>query len=522
MSFLKYLFFCLPLFSFGQSDLCLFDAREVIKNGEEPTGLFSLSSTIFIGEELLLINEKEMVLTDTKEFQSFSSMTEMEDILDCKFFISQDFPELTTGNITTYTLDATANDNSIYKLEHISFTAYYRKYDFVFINKTFLFEFINVPIFTNQDANYFTIPEVSGQTLHFVQEDQLGGAFEIYSHPEYEDVTETFLNRTAYDSLYAEQATFVPEPILIKHETSTCPDAIVETTDTIILVKEMYTQLSVSSPEFETVYEQIQDTPAYYGDHYYIREMLNIDTINVTVSNQIEFEYFNQDCTRADFLRCALYDLVQDSSIEVSNFGNVYPTCKDGYQGAVEYCFSLNSDIPATYKTRSWEKLSSLGEVTQTPIPAEYKTVQISRITNKGDLDQNCITESIDTLYFEKMTAPASTKTIAVPAIYETVTFQKLKSIGDFGAIPSNEMIDSLVFTVYNDLQYKEGDLFLPITIPLCVHQTIALILKAKGYQTTVPKSEEYYLEIIKYQIDNRLNIGAIDRTFLDHLNVQF
>ena len=153
-------------------------------------------------------------------------------------------------------------------------------------------------------------------------------------------------------------------------------------------------------------------------------------------------------------------------------------------------CRSQNSDdcivwclveVPARYKTVTKRVLVSPASTTEREIPAQYKTV----------------TKRV-------LVSPATSKTVDIPAEYKTVTNRVLVKKGGFSEY--KEVVCSKYVT--NDL----------------VRQ-VQRALMAKGYSVGPARDDNILgkdtrAALIKYQTDNGLPVGNLNKETMKHLGV--
>lgn len=502
------------------AQLCLFEGTLVEVEGQQTASIFTEDTDIFYDNELL-IDDQLMAINQTEEY-SFNSMNELEALLDCKFYVGSDFNDAISGVLLSLDLNNELNENGIYKLDYVKFEDYQRPFEFVMINKEYLYEFVNTQRYIFREALYYEASEDSEAIVTIVTPDQISGSLEITHPAEYETVTEQVFVQGSYDSLSIVPAEFGTVYNVIYNEVSSCPNAEFETIEETILIKEAHVELEKVPEQFKFVTEAVVESFPYTGADYYERELTNFDTLQEIYSVSLELESVNFDCDNLNFLLCSEYDEISDSLFSVSGLGLAYPGCKEGYTSAGVFCYSDSIDIPYKYTTRTYTVLDIPATTKATEVPAEYTTINLQRVSNKNEIDSGCVTLEYDSIAVTKLNIPSQSVYTNIPATYTTVGWQILQSPAEFEVIPSEEVVDTFSLIRENGIEKKTEFLSIPVYDISCLHNSIKSKLVEEGVinQDVAVKSLVYYQGIIIYQVNNQLPIGAIDRALLEHLNI--
>jgi len=514
-------FVFLSLAALGQ--ICDFHGKVLEIEGQPTINLFGASSTLEYIDQTLYINE-EVVEIDQVEERPFASKRELEQILGCSFFVGKDFNSTINGRILAFDLDAEANGDNIFQLDHITFNDYGRDFKFLMINKTFLFEFVNSVSFILQPAIYYEPSQINATDFEYVDISEIDGDFQITKEAVYETVTEQVLVSDGYSILTEVPADFIVDYHSYYNETSTCTDAVIEEVALDFITKEFHNSIEISDAEFDIVTELGVDVHGYSGASYYKRELVNLDTLKNVFTTQLEIESLKEDCYNLNFIKCVNYIEIKDSITETSNIGLGYEPCPSPFKTAGEYCYHEDVDIPITYKQRSYTKMIKPASVSSQNVDAEYTTITVSRIINKEDLEESCIDISYDSIAYEKLNIPATVSSQEVPDEYATVESKLVKEYPEFVAVESHEEITSVMTEEVESIVKIDDHLELQTVDLTCIHDAIRSELVVLSYASNdvLVLSKEYYQAILNFQMDHDLPIGAIDEELLESLNISF
>lgn len=104
-------------------------------------------------------------------------------------------------------------------------------------------------------------------------------------------------------------------------------------------------------------------------------------------------------------------------------------------------CFSKNPDdcyivcfeeIPAVYRTETYQVLNSAASTREETIPAKYKTVSRKVVDQPARVEEKAIPASYKTLSKRVMVSPETVREETIPAVYKTVNDRKLVSTGGY------------------------------------------------------------------------------------------
>lgn len=161
-------------------------------------------------------------------------------------------------------------------------------------------------------------------------------------------------------------------------------------------------------------------------------------------------------------------------------------------------------EVPAQYKTVYKKVLVAPASTKETTIPAQYKTVTKRVLVAPAKTEKIDVPAQYTTITKRVQTSPAKVNTIEIPAEYKTVSKQVLVKKG--GMSEYREVVCAKYIT--NDL----------------VRQ-VQRALMAKGY-TVGPARDDNILgkdtraALIKYQKDNGLPVGNMNKETLKHLKI--
>lgn len=522
---MKYLtcIFCMICGVTIEAQICDFHGEAIEIEGQSTLNTFGSSSTLEYFNQVLIINGEELEVEELDDL-FFENRAELDVILGCSFPLGKDFYESISGKIKAFDLDAVANDNGIQKLDYITFDQYGREFKFVMINRTYLYEFVNSVTHILQPAIYYEEGLIGAQLFEYIPPSELSGEFTLISEAIFETVTEQVLVSDAYSELTVVPAVFETAYHYYYSELSECSDAIIEMESTNFISQEEYFELEAVSAELATYTELKLDIQAYNGPSYFKREIINLDSLKQVYVKRLVIESMKEDCYNLNFIRCANYVELKDSTIAVSEVGNAYLPCPSVYKSAGEYCFNQELEVPATYKQRDYLKLVTPAITISTVIEAEFNTVEISTVINKEDLDESCITYSYDSIPYYKLVSPPTVMVTNVPATYGTVTYSLLYEHPVFEAVESDEQVQTIMIDADENIIFVEDHLNLQTVDLSCMHETIKsrMVELSLAAEADEIYSKEYYQAIIEYQQSQKIEIGAVDKTLLESLNISF
>lgn len=507
---------CPPLA--GQA--CLFDAQPIHINGAIST-LFDEGSSIYIGEQFLVI-EDDTISVSNVNVVPFENLKQLDKLTECSFEISSDFNPTAFGEIIEYVY--AGNNYGISKLDHIRLTDFDRTMEFTFINRQYLYEWINKQDYIGRSTRFYLVDTNSISTLQYVSEDNIVGDLTVTSEPVYETVTEQVLQSSAYDSIVVTPSIFETDYYYFEVESSTCPEAQIEAISEEVLVKDEYLILEVSDAILENVSETVYDVLPYDGAHFYEREFLDLDDLDQINTTNVSITSLDTPCDDVNFIRCAEIQLQKDTITYATDLGNVYPACINGYQNAGRFCYNFDSENSGTLSTRVYPKLVSSASVTSVIVPAEYKTLTYNQITNKNDIDATCIINMTDSIEYQRLIMPAIAEHIDIPAEYSTRVWMRVITPPVFEVDAQEEQIDSIVVDIGDVLTSRTGTTPHALFASYCLHERIHQKLVDQSYisEDSTPLSIEYYNGILQFQKDNQLWMGVIDQQFLLQIKLAY
>lgn len=502
------------------SQNCLFDAQPIHINGAIST-LFDEKSSITVSPESLIIGS-DTIIASSVETVSFANLKELDILTECTFDINTDFHSTATGEIIQYSFPA--NSYGISKLDHIRLVDFDRTIEFTFINKQYLYEWINKQDYISRSSRFYSVDTNAVSTMRYVAEDNIIGSLTVTSDPVYETVTEQILLTSAYDSIIVTPSMFATEYYHYEIESSTCPEAVIEEVSEVVLVKDEHVVLSVTDAVLTDVNETVYEVVPYDGPRFYERQFLDLSDLDQVFTKNIEITSIETPCEYGDFIRCSEIQLIQDSITYATDLGSVYPACIEGYRNAGKFCYNFDAESAGTTTTRSYPKLDSPASVSNIIVPAEYKTITYHQVTNKDELDASCIMTTTDSVAYQRLVAPAVSEVIDIPATYGTREWMRVLTPTMFEVDATPEQVDSIVVNIGDVVTRKFGSSPHAVFQPYCMHEKINEKLKALSYVTDAcaPLSVEYYNGILQFQKANRLWMGVIDQQFLIHINVVY
>ena len=273
---------CTAISFVSEAQICDFHGKVIEIEGQQSLDIFNETSTLEYVNEKLIIDGSEMDIDELEDF-IFTNRIELEEYLGCSFPIGKDFYTTATGKIKAFELDGVANGNNIQKLDYITFKQFGRGFKFVLINRTYLFEFVNAVSHVFKPATYYEESEILANTFEYIPPTEIMGEFTLIKEAEYETVTEQVLVSEGYSELTVIPAQFQFAYHYFHQETSSCPDAVVESESVPFIKKEEYSELEIVDAELVTVTELVLDVHAYYGPTYFKRESINLDTFKTDI-----------------------------------------------------------------------------------------------------------------------------------------------------------------------------------------------------------------------------------------------
>ncbi len=336
---------------------------------------------------------------------------------------------------------------------------------------------------------------------------------------EYEMVSENVLLKEQYTSLMVEPAIFDTAYHYILQETSLCDSAIIDTVSIDIVVKESFAEITTQPSEFETVTEMVLLYPHHTEINIHPRKKVRIrDTVGYFFHDSLILdEVLQNECT-SNFLSGIQYHAIRDTFFLESN-DSIYLSCPTTMTQWGGYCIE-KKEVKAQYVTREYLKVKWPATYEATIYPALYTSYAATRITNKENIPESCIVTSYDTVAFQKLVTPASVSVIEHPATYGSRTYYRLisnPSINESNPPPDTNQVIKL----YNDILIFNHIPENLATLNICLKNAISDTLVIQDYLESEDNNIlEWYKGIIKYQKNNELKIGIIDRPFLEKLGI--
>ena len=225
---------------------------------------------------------------------------------------------------------------------------------------------------------------------------------------EYETITEQVLDKEAYTVLSVVPAEYetVTEQVLSKEAYSTLSTAPAqyETITEQVLTQEAGTRIERVAAQYETVTERIQTAAA---------------------STRWEKRKADRNCLSANPDDCLVWCLVEVPAQYRNITKQVRKACGPGYTASGDDCIRT-IEVPATYGTKSYQKLVTPASSNKTDIPAKYTTRTYRKLVSPARTVAKEMPATYKTYSYQKLVKPASTVTQEIPARYETVSHQKL------------------------------------------------------------------------------------------------
>ncbi|MCL4110247.1 UNVERIFIED_CONTAM: hypothetical protein GTU68_030631 [Idotea baltica] len=162
------------------------------------------------------------------------------------------------------------------------------------------------------------------------------------------------------------------------------------------------------------------------------------------------------------------------------------------------------TEVPAQYETRTFQKLASDASTSSVEIPAQYGTRSYQKLANQAASNSDAVAAQYETRSYQKLVSPASTTSTEIPAEYKTLTKRQLVKKGGFTewreVVCESDITSDLVRRVQNALIAKGYN------------------LGAAGADNDMGPSTKAAL--VKFQRENNLPIGSLDFETLKALGV--
>lgn len=179
-----------------------------------------------------------------------------------------------------------------------------------------------------------------------------------------------------------------------------------ETVTEQVLAKEASSRIERMPAKYETITEQIEVSPA---------------------STKWVKKKADKNCLSANPEDCLVWCLVEVPASYRTLTKTQRVGCDEGYTDTGDDCTRV-IEIPATYTTRTYEKLVTPATTRLTEVPAKYETRTYQKLVSSPQATTTEVPAVYTTRSFQKVATPASTEVVEVPAKYETRSYQKLAS----------------------------------------------------------------------------------------------
>jgi glutamate synthase domain-containing protein 2 len=160
--------------------------------------------------------------------------------------------------------------------------------------------------------------------------------------------------------------------------------------------------------------------------------------------------------------------------------------------------------IPAQFKTVTKQVEKAPAKTVEEAVAAEYKTVTRQVMKAPATVKEEVIPAEFKTVTRKVITTPASTREIEIPAEYTTLTKRRLVKQGGFTdwreVVCESAMTSELVRQVQVALKGKGYD-------PGPIDNIMGPLTKAA---------------LVKYQTDNKLPVGSLDKETMKTLGVAY
>lgn len=277
----------------------------------------------------------------------------------------------------------------------------------------------------------------------------------------------------------------VSEQVLVKAESKRLVSipAEYEKVSEQYLVEEPSTRIETANPIYETQTEQIEVTPA---------------------STKWVKRKADKNCLSADPNDCLVWCLVETPAQYRTISRKVRTGCPSGYVDDGTSC-TKTIEVPAKYGTRTTRVIKTPASTREEVIPAEYKTLTRQVIKTPATVREEIIPAEYENQSMRKVKTPAATRTIEIPAEYQTITKTRLVRQGGF-------------------TEWREVVCSNQITSALITQVQRALI--AKGYNVGPAGVDNVFgtdtkAALVKYQRDNGLPVGNLDKETLKSLGIE-
>jgi len=347
-----------------------------------------------------------------------------------------------------------------------------------------------------------------------------------YIEATFDTLTELYLKKSAYISLYAAPAVYdTQEVIILTEELVSCsgfPVDYISVEDTI-LIKDEYPTFTISPAQFETVTEQV-----LVKEGSILFDTLTVDyndsLLNLTLLPE-HTNYFwtvDETCSNSDPFECIQIDSMINEEVGVSLTEYFVDDCPTDFSISGNLCWKL-VEVPSIFETITRlhlvEPASSVAQI----IDAEYHIFTKQLISESTPVPDSCVTMVYDTITVFNLIEPATLVSIEIPAEYAERNFERLDTPAFF------DVLVSLSDTLYNG-QHLIEDGFCQIRENICddfltdeLKELIVQKLMTLGYIVDPNLSfgdVEFWDGLFRFQEDNNIYIGQIDVLTLFQLGI--
>jgi outer membrane protein OmpA-like peptidoglycan-associated protein len=172
------------------------------------------------------------------------------------------------------------------------------------------------------------------------------------------------------------------------------------------MIKEAGTTIERRPAKYESTSEQILNSPA---------------------STKWEKRKADAACLSANPDDCLVWCLVEIPASYRTVTKSIRVGCEEGWTDNGDDC-TMITEVPAAYKTRSYQKLVSPATTEVTEVPAQYTTRSYRKLVSPSTFEKTEVPAAYKTRSYQKLVSPATTEVIDVPAQYETRSYKKLVS----------------------------------------------------------------------------------------------
>lgn len=504
------------------SDLCIYNGRSQNNIPQYLQPYFDQTSSIYFKQDSLILNNiSHPILSLSKDY--FDNKAQLREALDCPKLDFKDFDGDINGEINHMRVNITLDNYLVKSIKYVTFFEYQIQYHFIIINDEHYIRYIDLIHYNGEPTSFYQTYDKEFVAIDYVRFQDISGDLTNIIPAKYENVTELVLVQSAYDSIFEIPAEFIIDTLVFDNENSNCLEAEHEIITNTFLANGV-PNINITQATLEEVTEQVLVTAAYQGYDYYKRELISIDTTSTLISREILLQSSGLPCNSINIFDCIDHSISLDTVSSKITLDSIYETCRTGYQPAGVYCAKLEHNVPATYTTRKYIRLISPAKSTLNSDSIYYKTISLNRISNKDDLPAACIELTYDTFYVKSLVTPPSVKVIQIPVEHEVREWERLISSATFDYEFGIENPVQAIIKKENDFRIYKSNL-IGVNVPKqCVYQIIYDKLIAEGMltETDILYSNVYYMAILEYQLKNKLKIGAIDKEFLEHLNITF